>query len=165
MNFFIQNWLSYPVEYDEAFMPKQGGFSWSNRFSDKALYPDISNLKTVVNQGGGQVFWSTEGDYHPLIEVTFVDGTRDIITSNDVVFHVYPVEYLTQIKTNQVSVTLSIVVLILSFFSVLALMVQILDHTDTECNYHKNQTNNSNADAQPKKPLTRRFSSKKKQKH
>lgn len=106
--------------------------------SNHNTYTDYAN----VAQDNIAVSWSTDGDYRPIIQWFFSNGTSQLTIYDEVVIHVYPQEQLTQIETNRVSISLSVIVLAFSTVGIAALVVQILDRTENECKYTKDQTDN-----------------------
>lgn len=144
---FFQNSLAYPLSYeDNGIIPKQGSLGFPNPIRIEGT--DIT-VRNVTVGSSAQITWPIEGDYTSLIGVFFVDGTNKTYTTNDIVIHVYPKEQLTQIETNRVSLEnnqasleLSKAVLWLSTIGIVAIFVQIVDHTDNECKYSQDQTSN-----------------------
>lgn len=127
----FQNQLPYPLTYDIYGVPSSSGITLTNTNNTDAF-------GNIVMTGQETIFWPVDGDYQALMTVFFQDGSNQPMTMPDVVFHVYPKEQLTQIETNQISLEtnqaslqLSEAVLILSTVSIFALIVQILDHTQT----------------------------------
>jgi len=72
------------------------------------------------------------------------------MTIDTVVLHVYPQEHLTKIETNQASISLAVVVLIFSTVGIIALVVQILDRSETQCKYTESHTDNNKKTSQAK---------------
>jgi len=144
---FFQNSLAYPVSYeDNGIIPKQGTLAFPNPYRIEGTGVTVSNI-TIGSSA--QIIWPIEGDYTPIIGVFFTDGTNKTYTGSDVVLHVYPKEQLTQIDTertsleaSQASLKLSEAVFILGSLSILAVVIQILDHSETNGKYTENATNN-----------------------
>ncbi|MFB3888789.1 MAG: hypothetical protein ACE14S_04795 [Candidatus Bathyarchaeia archaeon] len=128
----FQNWLQFPPGNDEQNLPIQGGFAFENPISAyQALNVTPPYIKLF---GEGTVYWSIEGDYSPKIELIPFEGESQIFNVDTIVLHLYPQEQLAQqestrmsLQTNQASLKLSEVVLILSTVSIVALAVQIWD--------------------------------------
>ena len=140
IDFTFQNWLTYPATSDTEGIAQQGTIVFSNNFPNSPYYPYGNSTPpsnaNYISTGHSTVYWSVDGDYKPVFELFFFDGTNSPLTTVDsVVLHVYPQEQLTQIETNQASINLSVVVLIFSTVGIIALVVQIWDHTETECKY------------------------------
>jgi len=149
VSIFFQNSLNYPISYeDNGIIPKQGILNFPNPYQIEGSGNIISNISVGSST---TVIWPIEGDYTPIIGVFFKDGTNKTYTGTDVVIHVYPAEQLTQIDTerasleaSQASLKLSEAVFILGSLSVLAIVIQILDHSEKDCKYTKEATNTQN---------------------
>lgn len=152
---FFQNSLAYPVSYeDNGIIPKQGTLNFPNPYRLGGTGTIVSNISVGSS---AQVIWPIEGDYTPIIGVFFLDGTNKTYTGSDVVIHVYPAEQLTQIDTeraslesSQASLKLSEAVFILGSISILAVIIQILDHSETDCKYTKKTTNTQDKQSEVK---------------
>ena len=132
----FQNCLTYPKYVDAQGVPVQGILTYNNPVN-AYLATNATPPSPLVIGLNTKVYWSIDGDYKPVIEVFFFDGTNLVIDVNSVVLHVYPQEQLTQyeterisLETNQASLRLSEAVLVLSTVSILALSVQIWDHPE-----------------------------------
>lgn len=146
VDFAFQNWLQYPTFHDVLGIPQQGSLNFPNpneQYYSGNLTPS-PNLRIVIT-ANTTVYWPIEGDYKPLIELLYFDGTKQAMTIDTVVLHVYPQEQLTQIETNQASISLAVVVLIFSTVGIIALVVQILDRSETQCKYPESHTDDNQA--------------------
>jgi hypothetical protein len=148
----FQNCIQFPLTLDEDDVPKWGYLDINFNLANSGIFIDSQNDYGVVSWGQtttANVFWSMEGDYKPIIAVFYADKTNQTFTTDDIVIHVYPEQQLSEIEserisldTNQASLQLSWIILILSAFTVIALIVQIWDVSDNECNYNKDHLDN-----------------------
>lgn len=140
------NALSYPISYGENGFPIQAIVSFQNPYN---LQAGIGNIyHNNYFEGDCKAIWIIDGDYTPVIGFFFKDGTNKIYQTTNFVIHVYPKEQLTQLENsrvslenNQASLELSKAVFWLSTVAIIALFIQIIDHSDNECYNPKNQPN------------------------
>lgn len=142
----FQNGLASPITYRNN-IPLNGIFQFYNPYAVPNAEAQSITLfnNTSVAYGNMTIVWHAEGDYKPIIQLNFYDNTSRVVVDDSLVFHVYPLETLTQIETNKIaleaniaSLKLSQGVLILGTIAIFALCVQIVDHTDYKCNYPEN---------------------------
>jgi hypothetical protein len=151
IDFTFQNWLDYPTIRDTLGVPMRATMGFPNP-DDQYYLGNMTpspNLSEVI-QLNSTFYWSIEGDYKPVIELSSFDGTTQPLNVDAVVLHVYPQEQLTQIETNQASINLAVVVLIFSTVGIIALVVQILDHSEVQCKYTESHADNNQKTAQAK---------------
>lgn len=158
ISIFFQNSLAYPISYENnGIIPRQGTLNFQNPYHFEGTGNVISNISVGSYT---QVIWPIEGDYTPIIGVFFTDGTNKTYIGNDVVIHVYPAQQLTQIDTertsleaSQASLKLSEAVFILGSLSVLAVVIQILDRSETVCKYTREESNNQHEQSEVKQEI------------
>jgi hypothetical protein len=156
------NSLVYPITYGDNHFPIQGiwsitnpyYFEWGSGNTYHNLY--VSDTKTVI--------FPQEGDYSPIIRLVFKDNTNKTFYPDYINIHVYPKEQLKQYDTeraslvsSQASLKLSEAVFIISIVTVLALVFQILDHTESERKHTEPTTDPQDKQTCPKQKICHCF--------
>jgi hypothetical protein len=150
----FQNAVDYPLTFQnltyqdknfQTYFPMSGYFSFDNVMSMTNKTGRYYLTGTALMQANRTIMWQQEGDYKPILQINYVGGSSLVNVIDEVVFHVNPREQLTQLETNRIgleaniaSLRLSEAVLILGTIAIVALCVQIVDRSDYECNYPKN---------------------------
>lgn len=104
----FQNALADPTVYKNG-IPHNGVFQVDNPY----VFPNaVAQHMTIENDTDTEyrnitIVWHTDGDYKPIIQLNYYDGSSQVIVDNDLVFHVYPTNQLTQIETNRINTLLT----------------------------------------------------------
>lgn len=161
--------LVYPVHYGENNLPSQGILFFENPFSTEGTEGTIYH--NIFYQSTAVICFPMEGDYKPLIKFTFKDGSSKIAEVTNVNLHVYPKEQLTALDTarlslqaSQASLRMSEAVFVLGTISVIALVVQVLDHSETDRKQTKETTNSQDKQSNINQGQPQRFDQVKKHK-
>jgi hypothetical protein len=111
----FDNAYEFPQSYDSHGIQKFVTLNINNPNNEDELLGHI-NLS-----------WPIDGDYRLIGYIIFYDGSLKSMNNNNVVFHVYPKEQLTQIQSNKISLVLTIVLLIFTYVGIIDIILRLLE--------------------------------------
>ena len=108
----------------------------------------VRSIGNSVLIGEAIVTWPLDGDFKPLMVLFFQDGSTQETTTQDIVFHVYPQEQLTQLESTNVSVILTYAVFVLTLLGVIGIGVELWPKEEKQ-NTAQNQNSSTEKRTEP----------------